>query len=294
MSACRSIGQPAMEWAAIKAPLATTCQPRPRLADNMAAGEGRSACNGMRTGGRCPPAVRGAVRGAGQFRRRASRPCPGAGHVRMPPGRTRRLAVLTFEPHPRELFRPEDPPFRLSLPSARADALGQLGRAARDRGRVRPGVQPVHRRAVHRGGAAGCLGAVHLACGPDFAFGHRRGGDVPMLSRRAEALGMGLSIVPPLADARGPISSTRIRRALQDGYPERATADLGRPWSGARHGCPWGCAGPHDRLSHRQHRPWAPAGAGARRLCRDAPWWTVWSCPASPISAAARRWRRAR
>ncbi len=77
----------------------------------------------------------------------------------------------------------------------------------------------------------GAVGAVHLACGPDFAFGHRRGGDVPMLARRAEALGMGLSVVPPLADARGPISSTRIRRALQDGYPERATADLGRPWA---------------------------------------------------------------
>ena len=42
---------------------------------------------------------------------------------------------------------------------------------------------------------------------------------------------MGLTIVPPLADAQGPISSTRIRRALQDGYPERATADLGRAWA---------------------------------------------------------------
>ena len=29
----------------------------------------------------------------------------------------------------------------------------------------------------------------------------------------------------------GPLSSTRIRRALQDGYPERATAELGRPWA---------------------------------------------------------------
>src|SRR6202000_2709967 len=37
--------------------------------------------------------------------------------------------------------------------------------------------------------------------------------------------------VPALADAEGPLSSTRIRRALQDGYPERATAALGRPWA---------------------------------------------------------------
>ena len=36
--------------------------------------------------------------------------------------------------------------------------------------------------------------------------------------------------MPPVVDAQGPISSTRIRRVLQDGYPERATAMLGRPW----------------------------------------------------------------
>jgi riboflavin kinase/FMN adenylyltransferase len=42
---------------------------------------------------------------------------------------------------------------------------------------------------------------------------------------------MGLTLVPPVTDAQGPLSSTRIRRALQDGYPERATAELGRPWA---------------------------------------------------------------
>jgi riboflavin kinase/FMN adenylyltransferase len=42
---------------------------------------------------------------------------------------------------------------------------------------------------------------------------------------------MGLTVVPPFADAQGPVSSTRIRRLLQDGYPERATAELGRAWA---------------------------------------------------------------
>ena len=37
------------------------------------------------------------------------------------------LAVLTFEPHPREFFRPDDPPFRLTLSAERADALAALG-----------------------------------------------------------------------------------------------------------------------------------------------------------------------
>ena len=141
------------------------------------------------------------------------------------------LAVLTFEPHPRELFRPDDPAFRLTLSAERAAALAALG------------VQTVYEMPFDRAFSLlsaeafvdevlhGGLGAAHLACGPDFAFGHRRGGDTAFLAQRAEALGIGLTLVPPLADAQGPISSTRIRRLLQDGYPERAAAELGRPWA---------------------------------------------------------------
>jgi riboflavin kinase / FMN adenylyltransferase len=142
-----------------------------------------------------------------------------------------RRAVLTFEPHPRELFRPDDPPFRLQSADERAAALAALGvelviEMPFDSEFAELSAEAFVSEVLHYG-----LGASHLACGPDFAFGHRRGGDIAFLTRRAEALGMGLTVVPPLADAGGPISSTRIRRLLQDGYPERAAAELGRPWS---------------------------------------------------------------
>jgi riboflavin kinase/FMN adenylyltransferase len=141
------------------------------------------------------------------------------------------LGVLTFEPHPREHFRPDDPPFRLTLSAERAEALEGLGVALLyelpfDHAFSQMSAEAFVSEILHQG-----LGARHLVCGPDFAFGHRRGGDATFLARRAEALGMGLTLVPLLADAGGPISATRIRRVLQDGYPERATADLGRPWT---------------------------------------------------------------
>lgn len=141
------------------------------------------------------------------------------------------LAALTFEPHPREHFRPEDPPFRLTLLPAKAEALAGLGVAhvhavPFDAGFAAMSAEEFVEEVLHRG-----LGARHLACGPDFAFGHRRGGDVAFLRAAAEARGIGLSVVPHLSDAEGPVSSTRIRRALQDGYPERAAAKLGRPWA---------------------------------------------------------------
>jgi len=141
------------------------------------------------------------------------------------------LAVLTFEPHPREVFRPDDPPFRLTLSAERADALAGLGvdllyelpfnhvfslMTAEDFvGNV-----------LHRG-----VDARHLVSGQDFAFGHRRGGNTRFLADRAETMGIGLTLVPAVTDTQGPLSSSRIRRALQDGYPERATAELGRPWA---------------------------------------------------------------
>ncbi len=141
------------------------------------------------------------------------------------------LAALTFEPHPREHFRPEDPPFRLTLLPAKAAALRALG--ARHvhalpfgAALAAMGAEAFVEEVLHRG-----LGARHLACGADFAFGHRRGGDVAFLRGAAEARGIGLSVVPHLDDAEGPISSTRIRRLLQDGYPERAAALLGRPFA---------------------------------------------------------------
>lgn len=140
------------------------------------------------------------------------------------------LAALTFEPHPREHFRPEDPPFRLTLLPAKAEALGRLG--AQTVFAIPFGerlsamsAEAFVEEVLHQG-----IGAKHLACGADFAFGHRRGGDVAFLAREAERRGIGLTVVPPVTDASGPISSTRIRRVLQDGYPEPAAAMLGRDW----------------------------------------------------------------
>lgn len=141
----------------------------------------------------------------------------------------RPLAVLTFEPHPREFFRPQDPPFRLTLAHEKALALAACGvetlyQLAFDDAFSHLTAEQFITEILHEG-----LGAAHLACGADFAFGHRRGGDISLLAARAEALGIGLAIVPPVTDAQGPISSTRIRRLLQDGYPERAATLIGRP-----------------------------------------------------------------
>jgi riboflavin kinase/FMN adenylyltransferase len=141
------------------------------------------------------------------------------------------LAVLTFEPHPREVFRPDDPPFRLTLSAERADALAALGCSLLYELPFNQVFSLMMADTFVSEVLFQGLGARHLTTGVDFAFGHRRGGDAAFLASRAETLGMGVTQVPAVTDAGGPLSSTRIRRALQDGYPERATAELGRPWA---------------------------------------------------------------
>jgi riboflavin kinase/FMN adenylyltransferase len=177
-----------------------------------------------------PPEARGATVALGNFDgvHRGHAHLLRSAHAARPDAK---LAVLTFEPHPRAFFRPDDPPFRLTLSHERAAALSEhrvsmIYEVAFDAAFSRIEAAAFVHDILHEG-----VGAVHLACGPDFAFGHRRGGDVTLLEQKAEKFGMGLTIVPPFADAQGPVSSTRIRRLLQDGYPERATALLGRAWS---------------------------------------------------------------
>ena len=84
--------------------------------------------------------------------------------------------------------------------------------------------------------------SVMLASSPDLAAAEQR-------TRLVLIVGIGLSVAAPLSDAEGVISSTRIRRAMLDGFPERATAALGRPLAGdgLLHGEEVG----HSGLAHR-------------------------------------------
>jgi hypothetical protein len=99
------------------------------------------------------------------------------------------LAVLTFEPHPREHFRPDDPAFRLTLLPAKAACLADAGARfvyalSFDDEFAALSAEAFVEQVLHK-----ALGAKHLASGPDFAFGNRRGGDVRFLAREAAARG---------------------------------------------------------------------------------------------------------
>ena len=140
-------------------------------------------------------------------------------------------AVLTFEPHPRRVFRPDDPPFRLTPFRAKSRHLEALGVDLLFTLHFDP--------AFSRRSAADFIEAVlvrnlgvrHAVVGYDFVFGHRRGGTPALLQARGAELGFGVTVVGPIAARAGAVySSTRIRQLLGTGKPREAAALLGRFW----------------------------------------------------------------
>jgi len=139
--------------------------------------------------------------------------------------------VLTFEPHPREFFAPDQAPTRLTSLREKLELLSGLG------------VDRVHicrfnyafaqitaedfiERILVRG-----LGARWLLVGDDFRFGARRAGDAVMLKRAAPRFGFEVAALPSVMLEGERVSSTAVREALARGELERARRLLGRPYS---------------------------------------------------------------
>lgn len=138
------------------------------------------------------------------------------------------LGVVTFEPHPRQVFAPDSPPFRLMDATARANRLSRLGVSQLFElpfGPVLAGLTP---EAFARDVLAHGLGVVHVSIGADFRFGHKRAGDAAVLADLGRQLGFGVTAVP-LSGLAGdePASSTAIREALAEGRPRDAERMLG-------------------------------------------------------------------
>lgn len=137
------------------------------------------------------------------------------------------LGIVTFEPHPRQVFAPDAPPFRLMNAEARANRLAKLG--------VQHLFQLPFNRALAaltpedfaRDVLAEGLGVSHVVVGADFCFGKGRAGTARDLAALGERFGFATTIAPLVQIAGREVSSTAIREALSAGRPRDAAAMLG-------------------------------------------------------------------
>jgi riboflavin kinase/FMN adenylyltransferase len=142
----------------------------------------------------------------------------------------RKAAALTFAPHPRQFFRPQDPLFLLSSERDKLRLLAATGLGGAivmtfDRRLASTPAQDFVDRIL-----VGGLGIAGAAIGFDFHFGQNRAGSPQYLAQQGAKLGFAVDIVPPLEDEGRPISSGGIRQALSAGKVIEAAELLGAPW----------------------------------------------------------------
>ncbi|MGI9393762.1 MAG: bifunctional riboflavin kinase/FAD synthetase [Boseongicola sp.] len=137
------------------------------------------------------------------------------------------LGVVTFEPHPREYFAPQMPPFRLMSADAKAHRLEKIGVSHLYELAFNSSLSELLPREFAQRILVDRLGLAHVTVGRDFCFGKKRAGDSSALERFGAEMGFGVTIAD-LVETNGiEVSSTRIRAALSEGRPEDAAQMLG-------------------------------------------------------------------
>ncbi|MBO0345857.1 bifunctional riboflavin kinase/FAD synthetase [Roseibium limicola] len=143
----------------------------------------------------------------------------------------RPVYAMTFEPHPRTLFVPEAPVFRLSPSAQRADLLQAAGLDGVLELPFTREFAGIEAEDFVRSILIDTLGITHAVTGYDFHFGKARKGTPAFLSEAGESQGFGVTLIEPQGDEGGQvISSSRIRTALAEGDLALANGLLGYRW----------------------------------------------------------------
>jgi riboflavin kinase / FMN adenylyltransferase len=138
--------------------------------------------------------------------------------------------VATFDPHPVRFFKPDVPPFRLTTLGQRQRLFEAAGADAMLVFRFDAALASLTAEAFVAERLVNLIDAAGVVTGEDFTFGRGRGGNVDVLRRLGPEHGLSVDAVAPVADGE-PISSSRIREALQAGRPEEAARLLTRPFT---------------------------------------------------------------
>lgn len=136
--------------------------------------------------------------------------------------------LLTFEPHPRSVFRPDQPVFRLTPAPLKARILEGMGFAAVIEYPFNRQFSQMSAAEFVRNVLLDWLHAGHVVTGFDFHFGNAREGGPAFLIAAGEQHGFGVTLVDAFRDENTEvISSSRIRALLADGVVTEAAGLLG-------------------------------------------------------------------
>jgi len=139
--------------------------------------------------------------------------------------------VITFDPHPVAVLRPEHAPTLLTTLPQKEKLLEEAGVAVVLVVRFTPEIAKVPARRFVREFLHEKLDLKEIYVGSSFVFGHGREGDLSLLREMGESFGFRAFGVDEVSSGGDRISSSRIRQAIAEGKVAEAMDMLGRPYS---------------------------------------------------------------
>lgn len=138
--------------------------------------------------------------------------------------------VLTFDPHPVRILRPELAPPPLTWTERKAELLAELGVTAvwsypTDEALLKLSAEEFFNQILRD-----ALQAKAIVEGPNFQFGRQRQGNVEQLKKLCDANGLALEVVQPIATGGDLVSSSRVRESIKQGDVAAARQMLTRPY----------------------------------------------------------------
>jgi len=146
-----------------------------------------------------------------------------AGHL------TAQTALLTFDPHPLSVLRPDQSHLLLTTPAERLELAAACGI---DLGIV----QPFNLEAAQMSPRdfmalmVRHLGLATLVVGPDFALGRNRSGNIDTLRMLSAEMGFDIEVIDPVEAGHHPARSSHVRELLRMGSVDAAAKILGRAY----------------------------------------------------------------
>jgi riboflavin kinase/FMN adenylyltransferase len=138
--------------------------------------------------------------------------------------------ALTFEPHPRAFFKPNEPLFRLTDETAKLRLFAATALDGAIVMKFDGALAVLEPAAFIKQVLVDRLAVAGVVVGFDFHFGRARSGTPAYLKEEGDVRGFHVDIVPALNDSGRRISSGAVRDALAAGRPDEAADLLGYPW----------------------------------------------------------------
>jgi riboflavin kinase/FMN adenylyltransferase len=136
--------------------------------------------------------------------------------------------ILTFDPTPQKVLRPESAPLRVTTTEQRLHCFAELGVEAAV---VLPFTHDLAKLTPHEFVDQILVRDLHVRAvfvGENFRFGHKQAGNARLLLLLGAERGFDVVILPPVIYKREVVSSTIIRREIAEGDVAHAARLLGR------------------------------------------------------------------